>query len=245
MVRIVLAEDEDILLQSLALKLKRLWPQADIVALCSDGESALEAMLAHQPEVAFLDIQMGQLSGIDVAHLMRHHCKLVLVTAYEQYAVDAFTTGVTDYLLKPYSDQRLLQCIHRLQQQLALPAATPAPTPSLSHLKLQSGYKVWLQPVADICCFRACGRYLEVVMPQRVALLRQSMKCLLAELDPADFWQIHRSLIINIHQLDYVWVQDPDQWWLKLKHCAEPLPISRSFQHLFRQHVRQQDPHTN
>lgn len=232
MVRIVLAEDEDILLRSLALKIQRLWPQAQIVAQCSDGESALEAMLTHQPDVAFLDIQMGQLSGLEVAQFMRNHCKLVLVTAYEQYAIPAFDTGVVDYLLKPYSDQRLLQCIQRLQQVLALPA--PPPIAPIQRLKLQSGYKMWLQPVAEVSYFRACGRYLEVVTPQRVALLRQSMKCLLAELDPADFWQIHRSYIINVRQLVHVRMQDPDQWWAQLQHQPQPLPISRSYQHLFR-----------
>ncbi|ALZ74663.1 LytTR family DNA-binding domain-containing protein [Rheinheimera sp. F8] len=233
MVRILIAEDEEILLQSLVLKLQKFWPAAEIVALCRDGHSALQALEQQQPDVAFLDIQMGALSGIDVAFLSAHACQLVFVTAYDQYAVKAFDKGAVDYLLKPYSDLRLQQCISRLQQQLQL--SQTAPTPVVQRLKLQTGHKIWLQPVQQILYFRACGRYIEVVLPDRTALLRQPMKQLVNQLDPTLFWQIHRSLIINIDQLDHVRSSDAEQLWAYLRGVAEPLPVSRSFQHRFRQ----------
>jgi len=234
-VRVLIAEDEEILLQSLQLKLQKFWPQAEIVALCRDGHSALQALEQLQPDVAFLDIQMGALSGIDVAFLTQQPCQLVFVTAYDQYAVKAFDKGAVDYLLKPYSDARLQQCISRLQQQLQLTQTIAVSEAPVQRLKLQTGYKIWLQPVDQIRYFRACGRYIEVVLADRTALLRQPMHLLLRQLDPALFWQIHRSLIINIAQLDHVRTGDAEQMWAYLHGVAEPLPVSRSFQHRFRQ----------
>ncbi len=235
MVRVLIAEDEEILLQSLQLKLQKFWPQAEIVALCRDGHSALQALEQLQPDVAFLDIQMGALSGIDVAFLTQQPCQLVFVTAYDQYAVKAFDKGAVDYLLKPYSDARLQQCISRLQQQLQLTQTSTASEAPVQRLKLQTGYKIWLQPVDQIRYFRACGRYIEVVLADRTALLRQPMHLLLRQLDPALFWKIHRSLIINVAQLDHVRTADAEQMWAYLHGVPEPLPVSRSFHHRFRQ----------
>ncbi len=244
MTKLLIAEDEEILRLSLAKKLQKYWPAATIVAQCCSGEEALAALEQHQPEVAFLDVQMGALSGLDVACLSSHRCHLVFVTAYDQYAVKAFETGALDYLLKPYSDARLQQCISRLQQRLeqASPpqALDPALFPStqsgkyLRQLTLQLGNKIWLQNTADILYFHASGRYVEVVTTEREFVVRTPLKELEKQLDPAIFWRIHRSTLINSQQLDHVKALDSEQMQAWMKGCSKPLAISRSAQHRFK-----------
>jgi len=243
MVDIIIAEDEEILLHSLAHKLQKFWPQAKIQKLCVSGEEALAALDELKPQVAFLDIQMGKLTGIDVAFCTSQPCHFVFVTAYDQYAVKAFDAGAIDYLLKPYSDSRLLQCISKLQQKLC-----SAPTgiehlfnqpqlPAnfyLKRLKLQIGNRIWLQSVEEIIYFQASGRYVEVVTIERQFVVRMPLKNLLQQLDPELFWRIHRSIVININFLDHVKADDPDQLAALMKHVSKPLPVSRSSQHLFK-----------
>ena len=241
MVRLLIAEDEEILRLSLRKKLAKYWPDAELVAECSNGEEALAALEQLQPDVAFLDVQMGSLSGLDVACLTAHLCHLVFVTAYDQYAVKAFEAGAIDYLLKPYSDARLQQCISRLQQRLPqapirLDRALLQPTVGsyLSQLKLQLGNKIWLQKTADILYFHASGRYVEVVTTEREFVVRTPLKELEKQLDPQLFWRIHRSTLINIQQLDHVKTLDSEQMQAWMKGGNKPLAISRSAQHLFK-----------
>lgn len=242
MVKLLIAEDEEILRLSLCKKLATLWPEAELVAACSNGEDALQAMEQLQPDIAFLDVQMGNLSGLDVACLSAHLCHLVFVTAYDQYAVKAFEAGAIDYLLKPYSDARLQQCIDRLQQRLhqapvRLDAKLfhPAGTaPYLSQLKLQLGNKIWLQKPEDILYFHASGRYVEVMTTEREFVVRTPLKELEKQLNPNMFWRIHRSTLINIQQLDHVKTLDSEQMQAWMKGCNQPLAISRSAQHLFK-----------
>lgn len=243
MVNVLIAEDEPILLNSLVAKIEKYWPQASIVSQCQSGEDALEAIMAYNVDVAFLDIQMGELSGIDVALRANKHCHFVFVTAYDQYAVTAFETGAIDYLLKPYSDTRLQDCINRVQQRLNLPPADISKVLNglqqesrnfLKRLKIQIGNRIWLVPMHDVLYFQASGRYIKVVTAEREALLRMPLKTLMTQLDPDDFWQIHRSMTININYLDHVSTKDPEQLAVYLKGYATALPVSRSFQHLFR-----------
>ncbi|OBP14503.1 hypothetical protein A5320_12095 [Rheinheimera sp. SA_1] len=243
MVNIIIAEDEEILLHSLAHKLQKFWPDAQIIRLCRSGEEALAALDELKPQVAFLDIQMGKLTGIDVAFCTGQPCHFVFVTAYDQYAVKAFDAGAIDYLLKPYSDSRLLQCISKLQEKLHRPPIgieqlfSQPQLPAnfyLKRLKLQIGNRIWLQSVDEVIYFQASGRYVEVVTTARQFVVRMALKNLLQQLDPEMFWRIHRSIVININFLDHVKADDPDQLSAMMKHISKPLPVSRSSQHLFK-----------
>lgn len=251
MTNLMLADDEPILLDSLAHKLKRYWPQATVVARCLSGEEALEALQSCEVQVAFLDIQMGTLSGIEVALAAANRCHFVFITAFDHYAVSAFETGAIDYLLKPYSDERLQACIARVQQRLqqvpadisqVLQHLIQPPGPEyLKRLKVQIGHRIWLIAVEDILYLQASGRYVKVVTKAREALLRSPLKSLLTQLDPEHFWQIHRSIVINLQHLDHVNVSEPEQFQVYLQGVNQPLPVSRSAQHLFRQ-LTQESP---
>lgn len=245
MTNVIIADDEPILLDSLAHKLSRYWPQASVLARCLSGEDALEAMQSHPVQVAFLDIQMGGISGIDVALAANKGCHFVFITAFDHYAVSAFEAGAIDYLLKPYSDERLQACIARVQQRLhSIPDDISQVLQRLQHqaghdylkrLKVQIGNRIWLIAVEDILYLHASGRYVKVVTAEREALLRMPLKSLLSQLDPEYFWQIHRSIVINLRHLDHVNASEPEQLQVYIKGSNTALPVSRSAQHLFRQ----------
>lgn len=245
MTKLIIADDEPILLDSLAHKLSKYWPQATILARCLSGEEALEAIQDHPVQVAFLDIQMGTMTGIEVALAAQKHCHFVFITAFDHYAVSAFETGAIDYLLKPYSDERLLACISRVQQRLhSMPddisqvlqrLQTQVTADYLKRLKVQIGNRIWLIAVEDILYLHASGRYVKVVTQEREALLRMPLKSLLTQLDPEFFWQIHRSIVINLKHLDHINTSEPEQFQVYIKGVNTALPVSRSAQHLFRQ----------
>ena len=243
MIRILIAEDEEILRISLENKLQKFWPQAEIVASVACGQEALEALNRLQPDIAFLDIQMGDLTGIEVVQQTTHSCHTVFITAYDKYAIQAFDTGAIDYLLKPYSDKRLQECIARLNERLSsvpvnlkqlLVNLNSTGESFLKRLKVQIGNKLWLLPVEDVICFKACGRYVKVHTRDREALVRMPLRSLCEQLDPELFWQVHRSTVINIEQLDHINTTDNEQMQAHLKHFTQPVAISRSFSHLFR-----------
>lgn len=243
MVNLIIADDEPILLDSLAAKLTKFWPTANIVAKCQSGEDALDAILANDVQVAFLDIQMGDLTGIDVALKASGQCHFVFVTAYDQYAVSAFETDAIDYLLKPYSDERLQDSISRVKARLssqpldisqALLSLQGDSRQYLKRIKVQIGTRIWLVAVQDVLYFQASGRYVKVVTKAREALVRMPLKSLLMQLDPDCFWQIHRSIVINLNHLDHVSASEPEQLQVFMQGVSEPLPVSRSSQHLFR-----------
>ncbi len=243
MTRILIAEDEDILRQSLEKKLDKFWPRSKSIKSVENGSEALQAMSVWKPEIAFLDIQMGDVSGIDVVKQSSHSCHVVFVTAYDEYAIQAFDTGAIDYLLKPYSDSRLKACLERLTQRLSsvpldlkklLADVQTSGAPYLKRLNVQIGNKVWLVPIETVICFKASGRYVKVVTAEREALVRVSLKNLLEQLDPDNFWQVHRSTIINICHLDHVKHIEHDQIQAYLRGLHEPIAISRSYGYLFR-----------
>jgi DNA-binding LytR/AlgR family response regulator len=243
MVNIVIAEDEEILRLNLERKLQVHWPQGNIIASVKCGKDALASIDTLKPDVVFLDIQMGDLTGIEVVQQSKHNCHVVFITAYDKYAIDAFEAGAIDYLLKPYSDKRLKECIERLNVRLA---STPIDIKQLlgnissNHdrylkwLKIQIGSKFWLLDIKEIICFKACGRYVKVLTKDREALVRMPLKSLSLQLDPEVFWQVHRSTILSIKHLDFVQTSDAEQMHAHMKQLEEPLPVSRSFAHLFR-----------
>lgn len=243
MANILIAEDEEILRISLQFKLKKYWPQAAIISSVASGTDALAKIDKLKPDVAFLDIQMGDLTGIEVAQQSKHPCHIVFITAYDKYAIEAFDAGAIDYLLKPYSDSRLKACIERVNSQLLsapvdikqlLSAIPSKPQEYLSRIKIQIGNKFWLLSVDEVICFKACGRYIKVLTKDREALVRMPLKHLLAQLNPDQFWQIHRSTIINVEHLNHVQTADGEQLYAVMNQFTESLPVSRSYSQLFR-----------
>ncbi len=243
MINILVAEDEEILRVSLLNKLEKYWPQTKSMTSVSSGSEALKMLNVLKPDIAFLDIQMGDISGIEVVKQTDHCCHVVFVTAYDKYAIQAFDTGAIDYLLKPYSDSRLKECIERINVRLSsvpldlkqlLLNVNSAKEQYIKRLKIQIGNKIWLIPVDDIICLKACGRYVKVLTKEREALVRMPLKNLSEQLDPDLFWQVHRSTVMNISHLDHLKNIEHEQIQAHMKNMKEPIAISRSYSHLFR-----------
>lgn len=255
----VLAEDEPILLAQLKAKLARQWPDLNVVAAVGDGEAALEAITEHQPDLAFLDIQMPEMTGIEVArHLAQHSRRsplrthIVFVTAYDQYAVEAFEAGAIDYVLKPYSDERLDATVQRMKNRLAMQPAAPAQdldallqriaqklipghAGRLTWIKATIGSNLRLIPVEDVLFFQSDEKYTCVATAELEALIKTPIKELLEGLDPDKFWQIHRSTIVNVKAIEAVTRDFRGQAQVKVRGRKEILTVSRPFSHLFKQ----------
>ncbi|AKC87046.1 LytR/AlgR family response regulator transcription factor [Pseudoxanthomonas suwonensis] len=250
----VVAEDEELLRTSLLLQLGEVWPGLRIVAECEDGASALEAIAEHKPDVAFLDIRMPGLTGIEVAAALAEvspRTQVVFVTAYDQYAIDAFEQGAVDYLLKPVARDRLQATVQRLQARVAAgrpdPAtldallrhlaqrpSEPAAPPPLAWITANSGRETRLIMLDEVAYFRADSKYTVVVTADGEALLRTPLKELLEALDPHQFRQIHRSTIVNLKAVASVVRDDSGKGTLRLKGRDETLPVSAPFMALFR-----------
>ena len=254
MVECVIAEDEELLRTALAQQLGQAWPELRVVAQCEDGASALEAIAECRPDVAFLDIRMPGLTGIEVAAALAQvspWTQVVFVTAYDQYAIDAFEQGAVDYLLKPVAADRLQATVQRLQaraaggrpdpaaldallQQLARRPAETAPTPPLAWITANSGRETRLIMLDEVAYFRADSKYTVVVTAEGEALLRTPLKELLEALDPRQFRQVHRSTIVNLKAVASVVRDDSGKGTLRLKGRSETLPVSVPFMALFK-----------
>ena len=249
----IVAEDEVLLRDALVAELKRAWPALRIVAECEDGAGAVEALAEHQPDVAFLDIRMPGLTGLEVAEAVAEaspRTQIVFVTAYDQYAIDAFERGAIDYLLKPVKPERLDATVARLQAQDSLPdAATlaalldrlgalpdPAGSPEpLTWLTASAGRETRLVLVDEVIYFHADQKYTTVVTADGEALLRTPLRELLPRLDPATFKQIHRSTIVNLKAVAGILRDDSGRGTLRLKNRPETLAVSQPFMALFKQ----------
>ncbi len=245
---VMIAEDEPLMRERLKEKLAELWPECTIVAEACDGDEALALFDIHAPQVAFLDVRMPGRSGIDVAALIGADCHVVFITAYDQYAISAFAAGAVDYLLKPVESERLAQTIERVQKKLASPppdltallaqlqANTAARAPArLKWIKAAVGKQIKLIAVSDVVFFQSDTKYTRVVLPQTEALIRTPLKDLLAELDPDQFWQVHRSTVVNLDAVAGVLREDAERQFVLLKSRPDKLAISRQFIHLFKQ----------
>ncbi|ENI4130507.1 response regulator transcription factor [Vibrio fluvialis] len=221
----LIADDEPLLRRHLNQSLADLWPQLNVVATADNGETALEAIHQHQPDIVFLDIRMPKLDGMALANKLKGLIKpplVVFVTAFDEYALRAFDTNAADYLLKPVTESRLQQCCERLQQRLQSAQQT-APDMTqlisqLSQLNVKPSYLTWLKAskgeeihliaAADVLYLKAEDKYLSVYKQGERGieeyLLRSSLKELLAQLNPDQFWQIHRSVAVNVAKVDKV-----------------------------------------
>lgn len=248
----VVAEDETLLRHALVSELARAWPGLSVVAECEDGASALEAIAEHRPDVAFLDIRMPGLTGMEVAAAAAEaspETHIVFVTAYNQYAIEAFDQGAVDYLLKPVQPERLDATVARLQARStqpdiaslkallkrldAAPGAAGTPEP-LTWLTASAGRETRLVLVEDVVYFRADQKYTTVVTAEGESLLRTPLRELLPRLDPKVFKQIHRSTIVNMRAIAGVIRDDTGRGTVRLRGRDETLHISQPFMTLFK-----------
>lgn len=240
-VRILVAEDESAQRRQLITQLRQLWPEAELVAECADGDTALAALESERPDVLFLDIRMPGADGIQVARAASGRAHVVLTTAYEEYAVNAFEAGALDYLLKPVVPERLRATIERLKQHLqttppdigALLSALderlgPSNKPTLNWITATNGDAVKLLAVDDVLFFRASDKYVRVVTAEDEALVRMSLKQLEERLDDEVFWRIHRAVLVRASAVEQIEKDELGHWHARLKNHRERLPVSES-----------------
>ncbi len=248
----IIADDERELRTYLKSLLSEIWPELTICGEAKNGKEALTLIETERPQIAFLDIRMPGLTGMDVASKIAGICRTVFITAFDQYAVEAFEREAVDYLLKPVSKERLTQTIGRLKNQLD---ASPEPPKQLAEVveqllsKLPSrggpGFLRWIRtqhkdslrliPVEEVDYFRAEDKYTLVITREGESLIKKSIKDLAGELDPGQFWQIHRGIIVNVSRIDKVSRSLTGRGTLKLKDRPELLTVSRNYLHLFKQ----------
>jgi DNA-binding LytR/AlgR family response regulator len=254
----LIADDEPHLARALAEHLARLWPGLQLLHIARNGIEAAERIAALQPDLAFLDIQMPGLTGLEVAQGIEGRTRVVFVTAYDEYAVQAFENEALDYVLKPVSDARLQRTIERIQRTLARPdtaagdarllaalkrllpassaiasAAGVAPE-RLRWVRASSGELTHQVAVQDVLFFRADDKYTCVQTASAEHLIRTSIAELAAALDPQLFVQVHRSTIVNLAHLSGTRRDEASRLFLRLRGHANELPVSRAYVHLFK-----------
>lgn len=259
----LIADDEPLLRDALARQLAQAWPELRVVAQARNGREALKLFEEHRPDVCFLDVQMPGTSGVEVARSIGARAQVVFVTAYDQYAVEAFTEGALDYLVKPVEPARLALAVTRLRERLAaghagaltgvltetllqriseqMAAARAGGEPSrLKYVHAQVGRSLTLIRVEAIDYLRSDAKYTRVAWrdergePQE-ALIRTPLKELLEQLDPEKFAQVHRAVVVNLDAIERLVRDDGETATLHLRARAETLPVSRTFLPRFRQ----------
>ena len=255
----LIADDEPLLREAFARQLAQAWPELEIVAEARNGREALAHFEARRPDICFLDVQMPGVSGVEAARQIGRRAHLVFVTAFDHYAVQAFSQGVLDYLVKPVEAARLAETVTRLKdrlraeqpatntdallrqltEQIAKLQGTAGQAP-LRWIRAQVGQTLRLIATDDIVYLRADSKYTLVAWrgddgKPAEAVVRTPLKELSTQLDPAQFVQVHRSAIVNLHAIDYVRRGENETADIHLKGRPEVLPVSRNFLHHFRQ----------
>jgi DNA-binding LytR/AlgR family response regulator len=249
--RAVIADDERLMREQIATQLKEAWPELAIVGEAGNGREAVALVHSLEPDVVFLDIRMPEMDGIQAAKALAGRVHVVFVTAYDEYAISAFEHGAVDYLLNPADPERVALTCRRLRERL-----THQPDPMnelLAQLSQRLGvegvkpraYLRWVQasvganlrmiPTSDILFFRAEDKYTRVQTPRFEALIRKPIKELVEELDPGEFWQIHRATVVRIDAVEQVSRNFRGNQVVHVKGSDEKLEVSRSFNHLFKQ----------
>ena len=251
----LIADDEPLLRELLEARLAKAWPELHVVARARNGREAIELFEAQQPGVCFLDVHMPGLSGIEVARQIGKRAHLVFVTAYDQYALEAFEHGVLDYLVKPVTPARIEETVARLQarMQQAQPAVhTEAlllqlaaklrlgQAEPLRWVRASVGASLRMIPIEEIDYLKSDTKYTLVACRDDAgqpaeALIRMPLKELLAQLDPHQFVQVHRSVVVNLRAIRRVTRGDNETADIELKGRPERLPVSRSYLGLFKE----------
>ena len=263
--RAVLADDERLMREQLRARLAEAWPELQIVGEAKNGAEAVELVEQHRPDVVFLDIRMPGMTGVDAARQIAQMDvgdegflpEIVFITAYDQYAVEAFEQGATDYILKPAERERLKLTVERIGKRLAARQAaeegggpsSPPPIQQLLHRLAASGgtkpaYLKWIQatvgqaiqmiPVEEVLFFISDEKYTRVQTLQVEALIRKPIKELVDELDPERFWQIHRSTLVAVNAIAAVTRDFRGRQIVAVKGHNQKLEVSRSYTHLFK-----------
>ncbi|MBN8503618.1 MAG: response regulator transcription factor [Burkholderiales bacterium] len=246
MARILIAEDEALLAAEIREELLKLWPEAQVVGEARDGIEALRLLEREQPQVCFLDVQMPGLNGLEVARLAAGRAHVVFITAYDQYAIQAFDEGALGYLLKPLDVAKLARTLQRVKERLASPPAdltglvarlqeAKAAAEPLRWITVQRGRELQLITVEDVSYFRADHKYVAVVTADSEALISLTLKELVARLDGERFWQVHRSTIVNVQAIKAVVRGLSGKLLIQLKDRPETLEVSESYAHRFKQ----------
>ena len=240
----LIADDEAPLLTYLQSLLKTTWPELTIIKTASNGQQALELIEHYQPDIAFLDIAMPALTGLEVAQQCQYKPHIVFVTAYDQYAIDAFEAQAIDYLLKPVEQKRLQQTVEKLKKQnnqneqlqavLSQLINKNKPPELLKWIKVQQGDEIVLVNVDDVDYFQSSDKYTSVFTKEKEYLIKTSLKNLEPQLNNAHFWRIHRSTIINVRSIDKINKTLSGQLLVSLKGRKRALAVSRAHLHLFK-----------
>jgi DNA-binding LytR/AlgR family response regulator len=248
----IIADDERLMREQLRTRLAEVWPELQVVAEARNGEEAVAAVEAHRPDLAFLDIRMPGMTGIEAARAIGDACHIVFITAYNEYAVDAFEHGVVDYVLKPAERERLEVTVARLKKRLgtrpndlgellaklsarldgSVGGTGKAP---LQWIQASVGQQLRMIPVGDVLFFTSDEKYTRVQTDGFEALIRKPIKELVEELDPEQFWQIHRSTIVNARAIAGITRDFRGRQLVLVKGSNEKLEVSRNYTHLFKQ----------
>ncbi|MBL8277930.1 MAG: response regulator transcription factor [Pelomonas sp.] len=244
----LIADDEPHLVQYLKAQLAQAWPELEVIKTAANGVEAAEAIAALEPDVAFLDIQMPGLTGLEVAQGIEGSTRVVFVTAYDQYAIEAFEARAVDYLLKPLKSERLAACVARLRQ--AAPAAdgegalaetlkrllpgAAATQARLRFIRAAQGELMHQIPVGEVLFFHADDKYTVVQTATAEHLIRTPIFELASQLDPELFWQVHRSTIINLDHLAGTRRDEQSRLFVRVRGHGRELPVSRAYVHLFK-----------
>lgn len=252
----LIADDEPLLRKSLVRLLEQAWPELDVVVHARNGREAVDRFEVQQPDICFLDVHMPGLSGVEAARFIGRRAHLVFVTAFDQYAVQAFEHGVLDYLVKPVELDRLADTVARLKErlhalqpipdtealveQLAARLRKDSTLPTLRWIRASVGQTLRLIPVDEIDFLRSDEKYTLIAWRGDAgkpgeALVRTPLKELAEQLDTAQFAQVHRSVVVNLRAINHVTRGEHETASIHLKGRDEVLPVSRSYLHLFRQ----------
>jgi DNA-binding LytR/AlgR family response regulator len=265
--RCIIADDERLMREQLRARLAEVWPELEVVAEAKNGAEAVALVEAHHPDIVFLDIRMPGMNGVEAARAITQlpdddaddgwrGCEIVFVTAYDEYAVQAFEQGAVDYVLKPAERERLAVTVARLRRRLAqkhtdaadsaAPAhlqlllqqlgaqLNPAGAPRLRWVQASVGNSIQMIPVEEVLYFISDEKYTRVQTATLEALIRKPIKELIAELDAEQFWQIHRSTLVNTHAIAGVSRDERGRQLVSIKGRTEKLEVSRGFAGVFR-----------
>jgi len=256
--RALIADDERLMREQLRARLSEVWPELEVVAEARNGDEAVALVAQLRPNLAFLDIRMPGRTGIEAAREIGTACHVVFITAYSEHAVEAFEQGAVDYVLKPAQRERLELTVARLKQRIGLPPAdlsgllarlaarlgagdggdaadTATKGPHLQWIQASIGQQIRMIAVADVLFFTSDEKYTRVQTEGFEALIRKPIKELVEELDPARFWQIHRSTIVNVSAIAGVSRDFRGRQLVQLKSHPQKLEVSRNYSHLFKQ----------
>jgi len=250
----VIADDERLMREQLRARLAEVWPELQIVAEAKTGQEAIEAVRSLKPDLVFLDIRMPGKSGLEAARDIGEACHVVFITAYNEYAVEAFESGAVDYVLKPAERDRLEVTVARLKKRLGskpsdlsvllekltakIERAEGSSAPASKYLQwiqASMGQQIRMIPVAEVLFFTSDEKYTRVQTENYEALIRKPIKELVEELDPETFWQIHRATIVNAHAIVGVVRDFRGRQLVQVKGYAGKLEVSRNYTHLFKQ----------